>query len=177
MAMNARLLAVVALPLLAAGCGSSGGTPQVASLTTGSSTTTSTKPIVPRGGSFVRFVTCMQQHGVQAQLGPGGRGVSISGSPNGPSIDGAQTACKKYLPGGGPPALTPAQVAERAKAMLAFAKCMRKHGVPNFPDPNGQGEFNLSSLGLIKAAPALHGAGSACQHLEQNVKGPRIGFG
>ena len=22
---------------------------------------------------------------------------------------------------------------------LAFAKCMRAHGVPNFPDPNGQG--------------------------------------
>jgi hypothetical protein len=119
----------------------------------------------------------MQQHGVQAQLGHGGHGVSISGTPNGPNVDTAQSACRKYLPGGGPPPLTPAQVAQRAKAMLAFAKCMRKHGVPNFPDPNGQGTFDPQKLGLIKGSPALQSAGRTCQSYENNVKGPRIGFG
>lgn len=176
--MTARLLlAVTAAPALVAGCGSGGGSPHVAALSTSSKTTTSSAPIVPRGGSFQRFVTCMQQHGVQAQLGPQGHGVSLSGTPKGPSMARAQTACQKYLPGGGPPALTPAQVAQRAKAMLAFARCMRKHGVPNFPDPNGQGAFDLSSLGRIKESPALQGAGRVCQSLENNVKGPRIGFG
>jgi hypothetical protein len=176
--MNARFFAVAAVPVLAAGCGSNDGTPQVAKLSTTSSPTTNpSAPLVPRGGSFVRFVTCMRQHGVQAQLGPQGRGVSISGTPNGPSVDRAQAACRKYLPGGGPPALTPAQAAQRAKAMLGFAKCMRKHGVPNFPDPNGQGEFDLGSLQSIKSSPALQQAGRACQYLENNVKGPRIGFG
>lgn len=177
--MNARLFAIAAVPVLAAGCGSGGGSPQVANLSTSTtSTQSSTTPIVPRSGSFQRFVTCMQQHGVKAQLAPHGHGISISGGPkDGANMQRAQTACQKYLPGGAPPPLTPAQVADRAKAMLAFAKCMRKHGVPNFPDPNGQGEFDLTNLGRIKASPSLHSAGQVCQSLENNVKGPRIGFG
>lgn len=175
--MRPLLLAAAAVPLLAAGCGSGGGSPQVANLSTTTSAASSTTPIVPRNGTFQKFVTCLQQHGVQAQLGPQGHGVSLSGSPKSADMDRAQAACRKYLPGGGPPPLTPAQVAQRAKAMLAFAKCMRSHGVPNFPDPNGQGEFDFSQLGAIKANPALHSAGQACQSFENNVKGPRIGFG
>lgn len=175
--MNARLLVLGAVPLLAAACGSS-GSPQVANLsTTTTSSTASSKPLVPRGGSFQKFVTCLQQHGVQAQLGQGGKGVMVQGTPKGVNMDQAQTACRRWLPGGGPPALTPAQVAQRATAMLAFAKCIRKHGVPNFPDPNGQGEFDPSKLGAIKTSPNLHRAGLACQSLENNVKGPRYGFG
>lgn len=175
--MNARLLLLGAVPLLAAACGSS-GSPQVANLsTTTTSTTASSKPLVPRDGSFQKFVTCLQQHGVQAQLGPGGKGVSVNDGSKSVNMDQAQTACRKWLPGGGPPPLTPAQVAQRAKAMLAFAKCIRQHGVPDFPDPNGQGEFDLSKLGAIKTDPNLHRAGLACQSLENNVKGPRYGFG
>lgn len=176
--MNARLFAAAAaLPVLAAGCGSSGASPQVANLSTSATSTSSSTPLVPRDGSFERFVTCMQQHGVQAQLGPRGNGVSITGSPSGANMNRARAACRKYLPGGGPPALTPAQVAQRAKAMLAFATCMRKHGVPNFPDPNGQGDFDLGSLRSIKQSPALQSAGRACQSFENNVKGPRLAFG
>jgi hypothetical protein len=26
--------------------------------------------------------------------------------------------------------------------LIAYAQCMRSHGVPNFPDPNSNGEFN-----------------------------------
>ena len=29
---------------------------------------------------------------------------------------------------------------------LAYANCMRSHGVPDFPDPNGQGEFQLHTI-------------------------------
>jgi hypothetical protein len=119
----------------------------------------------------------MQQHGVQAQVGAGGHGVNVKDTSKNANTDQAQAACRKYLPGGGPPPLTPAQVAQRAKAMLAFAKCIRQHGVPNFPDPNGQGEFDLTKLRSIKTSPNLHSAGQACQSLEANVKGPRYGFG
>jgi hypothetical protein len=41
---------------------------------------------------------------------------------------------------------------------LAFAHCMRTHGVPNFPDPLPQGGFPQNSL---QPGPAMH----ACQHL------------
>jgi hypothetical protein len=29
---------------------------------------------------------------------------------------------------------------------LAFARCLRSHGLPNWPDPNGSGEFDKSKL-------------------------------
>src|SRR5207302_384372 len=42
------------------------------------------------------------------------------------------TASGKLLPGGG----TPPATSERERvAALAFAKCMRAHGEPDFPDP------------------------------------------
>jgi len=41
-------------------------------------------------------------------------------------------ACKQYLPNGGEPPATPP--ADRAAA-LAFARCMRAHGLSGFPDP------------------------------------------
>lgn len=178
-AVKMRLLtATVSIPLLAVGCGSNHAAPAVArtSSTPTSIPVSSATSIVPRSGSFERYITCMQQHGVQAQaLGPQGGGVRVS---KGENVSGAQSACQRYLPGGGPPALTAAELAQRAQAMLAFAKCMRKHGVANFPDPNGQGKFNnLATLGIDPMSPPLQAAGQACQSLEANVKGPRFSFG
>jgi len=33
----------------------------------------------------------------------------------------------------------------REQAALAYARCMRSHGVPDFPDPDSNGDFHLSS--------------------------------
>lgn len=165
--MDARLLlAVAAAPVLVAGCGSGGGSPQVANLSTGATTTTSSGgPIVPAGGTFARFVTCMREHGVQAQLGPGGHGVSIAPGPGAKAGAGrAQAACQKYLPGGGPPALTPAQQAAQVRALVAAARCMRRNGVPHFPDPNAQGEFPAQAQ-IDKASPVFQAAMAKCQML------------
>src|SRR5215472_66198 len=49
---------------------------------------------------------------------------------------------------------------------LAFARCERAHGIPNFPDPDGDGHFNkhkLRQLGISDAR--LRAAGIACQNL------------
>ncbi len=58
--------------------------------------------------------------------------------------------------------------------MVVFAKCMRAHGVPNFPDPgsNGTGGMviqaragtpqGLSVNGVSVAAPAFQGAMQSC---------------
>ncbi|HEY2505714.1 MAG TPA: hypothetical protein VGI58_04305 [Streptosporangiaceae bacterium] len=35
--------------------------------------------------------------------------------------------------------------ANREQAALAYARCMRAHGVPDFPDPDSNGNFHLSS--------------------------------
>jgi hypothetical protein len=49
-----------------------------------------------------------------------------------PAFQSAQRACRQFLPNKGvPPATDPP---ERAAA-LAFARCMRAHGISQFPDP------------------------------------------
>ena len=49
---------------------------------------------------------------------------------------------------------------------LAYAQCMRKHGVSNFPDPNSQGRFALGSTGIDKNSPVFQSASTTCQALK-----------
>ncbi|MGP0037768.1 MAG: hypothetical protein ACLP4R_24835 [Solirubrobacteraceae bacterium] len=71
--------------------------------------------------------------------------------------------------GGAAHASSPSKV---MSAALGYANCMRSHGVPDFPDPNSQGEFQLHSIfengrttqgeDLIPSSPAFQGAERAC---------------
>ncbi len=119
--------AAAACAVVVAGCGSSaagaGGT--------GTSPSAS-------GGPALQFANCMRAHGVTnfPDPSPGG-GIQIgpgSGiNPQSPAFQAAQKACARYGPkGGGPPRMT---ASGRRKA-LAFAECVRAHGVPSFPDPS-----------------------------------------
>ena len=49
---------------------------------------------------------------------------------------------------------------------LAFANCMRSHGVPNFPDPNGSGP-SVQLLGSSSEinSPAFRSAQTSCERL------------
>jgi hypothetical protein len=188
--VSARLLVLswvlAGLGFLVAGCGGR-TSPSVASLTTTGSTATSatdraggaaTNPSAPA------FATCLSQHGFAAVVGSAKSapnkalsiaGVIVSGNvdPSSPQFQAAMQACRKYLPGGGPPSLTPAQQAEWAKAMATFAACMRKNGVPSFPDPK-LGTPPLGSLnGIDPSSPLVQKAFNACQSLEPTF-GPRI---
>jgi hypothetical protein len=47
-----------------------------------------------------------------------------------------------------------------------FAACMRSHGEPNFPDPNGQGVMTFGANdGIDPGSPKFHSAQEACQKL------------
>src|ERR1700730_3758582 len=53
---------------------------------------------------------------------------------------------------------------------LAYAQCIRAHGVPDYPDPNSQGQFivqNGSALSSVSAAgkAVANAAAKACQKL------------
>ncbi len=53
---------------------------------------------------------------------------------------------------------------------LAFAQCVRAHGVPGFPDPNSQGNFLLrSNRGFRMGSPQFESANKTCQHLLPNT--------
>lgn len=50
-------------------------------------------------------------------------------------------------------------------AALAYANCMRSHGLPDFPDPNGQGDFVIQGApgsDLAPSSPAFQAAERVC---------------
>ena len=50
-----------------------------------------------------------------------------------------------------------------AHGAIAFSKCMRDHGVTDFPDPGGGGGgINLAGTGINPDAPAFRSAQAAC---------------
>lgn len=162
-----------ALTVASTGCGSRTKAPTVASLGRASTNeTSSSKPIVPRGGSFVKFVDCLRSHGVDAQLGQGGRGVEITGGPGSASkMSTVQAACRKYLPGGGPKPMTPEEQEKELKYLVKLARCMRAHGVPDFPDPSPNASPPFAITKLPAATPAFERAAKACGATGPNGQG------
>lgn len=50
-----------------------------------------------------------------------------------------------------------------------FSACMRKHGIANFPDPNGQGLISIQSgEGIDPGSPAFRSARTVCDKLLPN---------
>jgi hypothetical protein len=50
----------------------------------------------------------------------------------------------------------------RVQAGLAYARCMRSHGVPDFPDPDSNGSFNIGNGPVTSQESA---ANHVCNHL------------
>ncbi len=118
------------------------------------------------------FSRCMRAHGVSDFPDPGSNGaISISGrgssgdlNPNNPTFERAQKACQSKLP-----QPSPAQQAQALKGALAMAKCMRAHGISDFPDPQSGpgGRIAISLHGssdsdLNPSDPAFQAAQKAC---------------
>jgi hypothetical protein len=121
-----------------------------------------------REDAMLEFTECMREHGVDlpdpelSGGGPGGGGgFAITNRVNGPedaeAFEAAQEACGDILDDvmGERPQLSPEEEAEMRDNMLAFAECMRDHGI-DMPDPEfGSGEAGFS----IRAEAAPGGAG------------------
>jgi len=105
----------------------------------------------------------MRANGVPNFPDPNGQGV-IQGSgidPNSAQFQKAQQTCAKDL-GGGAGTRSPAQIAQAEAAALAFSKCMRSHGLPDFPDPQ------FSSGGGISIRITAHAGGGCNNGLDPN---------
>ena len=65
-----------------------------------------------------------------------------------------------------PPSTTPATTTTTQNGLLAFSRCMRSSGIPNFPDPQnlvgGNVKLTVHQLGT---SPRVQAAMSACNHL------------
>jgi hypothetical protein len=117
----------------------------------------------------------MRSHGLSDFPDPttspgGGVAFQIDGGPgsdlsrNNPRFQAANQACRSLEPGGGQP---PAQSATKIAAEVQWANCMRRHGLPSFPDPDSQGAFDSSKFDETTAA--FRSASDACQSLLRNL--------
>jgi len=159
-------VAIAGIALLAAACGSSSPT------TSTSSNGGSAGPADPGAAAF-KFAECMRQHGVTNFPDPvvsshGGETsvrmvapASVAGSP---AALAARKACQGILPIPSPAELAQQQH-QREQNLLAFAHCMRRHGVNDFPDPTSQGQLTIEMLataGIDLHAPGVKTTGLSC---------------
>jgi hypothetical protein len=151
--------------LVLAACGSTG---QPSGTATGASNTSRT------GDPLLELARCMRAHGVPGFPDPTAHGLQLPSSINAqsPAFRSAQQACKRFLPdSGAPPATDP----HERTAALAFAECMRRHGLSQFPDPALTPPANAAAVialhGMVFAfttppdpdSPAFRQAATACR--------------
>jgi hypothetical protein len=134
--------------LVAAGCGSK--SPSVANV----ATTTTTASRTSQTGA-VAFAACMRSHGVPNWPDPmanGGfdkerlRALGLGQT----QMQRLQRPCEHLLPDFNHPNGRSEQQQNRLRVAdaLSFARCMRHHGVRNFPDPSAQDGL---TVGMVQA--------------------------
>jgi hypothetical protein len=63
---------------------------------------------------------------------------------------------------------TACSIGNAQQVVMAYGRCMRSHGVPNFPEPVGMGQgpnTNAKWAGVNTRSPQFLAAASACQHV------------
>jgi hypothetical protein len=165
-------IALASVAILAAGCGSSGPTP---------STPTTPSQIA----QAAKYTKCLRQHGLADFPDPkaitenGTPTVTIafpSGSTNAPQFNAATGACNHLYPsqnGGGRRIAGP----DVAVHMLAFARCVRKNGVADFPDPPTLGSGTHRGppfAGVDWRSPTVQAAAKRCIPASHGVITPDL---
>lgn len=111
----------------------------------------------------VRFADCMRSNGVPRFPDPSPDGFDLSGiDTQSPAFQSAHQACASLQPASTAQG-SPASARERLEA-ITNAKCMRSHGVPNFPDPTflPSGGNTVDLAGLNTQSPAFEHAQAEC---------------
>jgi hypothetical protein len=159
-ARTAAAAAAVGLALLAAGCGGS-PTSEVAQVGSTATQTSASSTASTMSGA-VAFSRCMRSHGVPRFPHPSGgaipkvslQQVGVSDS----ELQAAQQACKSLWP------TVSATQQQRVRAQaLRFSRCMRNHGIGEFPDPDTNGGIRISDS--VENAPRFQAAMDACKPL------------
>jgi hypothetical protein len=154
------LAGILGLALLAAACG---GAPSSKVAQVG--TTTGTTNAAPSSGAAA-FSACMRSHGLPDFPDPGSDGrIHALIDKGSPAYQGAYGACRALDKGGGVVnGQTRAQLEQQLPQLLAFAKCMRAHGVPKFADPEISPNGHSIAFAVIDThSPAYAPAAAACR--------------
>jgi hypothetical protein len=160
----------VLLLLLAglAGCSASGGPGAATSTTSGRQAAAAV---------WRELVRCARANGMpnlpDPQIDSSGRASFPNGTPE-PTAR-VRRACQSIydrLPASarGEEARPPADM----QALLRFARCMREHGMTDFPDPDAEGNFNAPAGATDPKSPRFKSALQACRQLDPN-QSKRVG--
>ena len=154
--------------LMLAACSSGTASPPVAHLATSSGVTASPTDALHLAGE------CLRQQGLAnfpdpavATDGPAaGRAIldksALKGYPVA-SVNQAMTACHAVLDEADLLSGQSSTVSQQElQARLALARCIRAHGVPNFPDPDPTTGDVTPPAGLTKTSPSILAALAAC---------------
>lgn len=174
------VLAVAALALFAAGCG--GGSARVASVASpttakrgGSSTSSSAQSALARFQTPLAYARCIRAHGVPNFPDPDSKGAfdkqALRNPTSSPRYQTASATCHRQGSVLGP-GVQPSHLGVRQMMndLLSFARCVRSHGVPNWPDPSANAEGPDSPgfaefPGVDLQSPQVLDAIGRCQHL------------
>jgi hypothetical protein len=164
------VIAVAVLAFAAGACSKpSGEGVATAGGDTGQNQTDPNKPADEPAERVRQFVTCMRAEGIDLPDPEPGDATGKSAlryayeDKDKNEIGPAMEKCSKYLPAGGDNVrLTPEQI-ERSRL---FARCMRENGVPNFPDPDPEGNFSTDA-GIDKTDPAMRDAIDKCRNSQE----------
>ncbi|TMC02664.1 MAG: hypothetical protein E6J41_29590 [Chloroflexi bacterium] len=170
------IIAAAVLALLAVACGN------------GASSTRSGGSAAAGGSSSsqsaLAFSRCMRTNGVPNYPDPDSSGALRKGAPeqfgvSTSQFQSAQTACQHLLQDGGTlqqcevaGACSQAQMQQMMTDDLAFARCMRSHGVPNWPDPTetgGRVVFSLSGTGIDHHSTQIEARMNECEPVAPNA--------
>jgi hypothetical protein len=150
-----------AIVVVTAGCGGSGGSDSSSSSSKSGSSGSNANPTLEKA---VKYAQCMRENGVTDWPDPdkNGRFVIGAGGPNqnSPQFKNAKQACKSQEPPGIED--DPAEVAQAQKEWLEWARCMRKNGITNMPDPQN-GRLLVPRDRINTNSPQFKRAMSACQ--------------
>jgi hypothetical protein len=140
------------LALLTVACGGN-------SASTGSGGSSQSAGATPSASSnAVAFAQCMRSHGIPNYPDPSAVSGPVDSSQLGVSdtvYESARTTCRQLYPQPHANAgLTTAQEQHLEGQLLTFAKCMRAHGLPAFPDPNPASTIWGSGSGQIFTVPS-----------------------
>jgi len=128
------------------------------------------------GSAALAYSTCMRAHGITDFPDPdssgqidlkdaalrGGLDSDLSGT--NPHFQAAATACQSLLP-----TESAAQLHLDAAQALAWAHCMRSHGITDFPDPDSFGGFHVAAIradGIDVTSPQFEAAAAVCQQYQ-----------
>jgi hypothetical protein len=154
------------------------GTTTTTAATNGGRGTTSADPLL--------FAGCMRSNGVPNWPDPSGNGKFLTAQQLGVSssrLSAAEKTCVHLLPAGTNDQFPAAERPQILSSMLNFSRCMRSHGVPNWPDPTvdseGRPYFPVSGVpGLehdYRLPPKVMTSDGKCHHLLPEGGGMPLG--